>query len=162
MQEDFEMMVTTYKLRKSQKQWPELLKERSFRYTTERTKVNNPESVVDMMRDVFRIHENAEEYLYMLTVTPQLKLTGVFEVSHGDNTSSVVSPQAIFQRALLAGASGIILVHNHPSDDTTPSDADYNATTRIKQGGELLGIQLLDHIIIGSHSYYSFKTERFI
>ena len=156
------MMVATYKLRKNQKQRPELLKERSFRYTTERTKVNSPELVVDVMRDVFCIHENAEEYLYMLTVTPQLKLTGVFEVSHGDNTNSIVSPQAIFQRALLAGASGIILVHNHPSDDTTPSDADFNVTKHIKQGGELLGVQLLDHIVIGSNSYYSFKAEGFI
>ena len=75
---------------------------------------------------------------------------GFFEVSHGTVNSSIVDPRSVFIRALLSGATSIILCHNHPSGDCTPSKEDVLLTKRIKEGGELLGIELLDHVIIGT------------
>ena len=74
----------------------------------------------------------------------------------------MAEPRDIFGEALGAGASGIILIHNHPSGDTTPSPADLAVTRRIFEAGELLGIHLLDHIIVAGGNYRSLKAEGLI
>jgi DNA repair protein RadC len=82
----------------------------------------------------------------------------VDEVSVGSLNQSIVHPRELFKTALLSSAAAIILVHNHPSGDPTPSREDIEITRRLKEAGEILGVKLLDHIIVGS-SYLSF-TER--
>ena len=77
----------------------------------------------------------------------------------GTVNASLVSPRELFLEALRFQAVNIILVHNHPSGDPTPSQADVLITQRVQQGGELLGIHLLDHIIIGEHAYTSFREK---
>ena len=71
----------------------------------------------------------------------------------------MISPRALFLTALRFRAVHIIVVHNHPSGDATPSQADIDITCRIKQAGDLLGIYLLDHIIIGDFEYVSFREK---
>lgn len=87
------------------------------------------------------------------------KVLGVFEVSTGGISGTVADPKLIFVAALKAGATGIILSHNHPSGNLTPSNADIDLTKKIREGGRLLEIQLLDHIILTSESYFSFADE---
>jgi DNA repair protein RadC len=74
-------------------------------------------------------------------------------------SGTVVDPKAIFQAALLANASNVILAHNHPSGTLTPSEADERITKKLKAAGELLEIHVLDHLIIGDDQFFSFADE---
>lgn len=87
------------------------------------------------------------------------RVLGIYELSNGGMSGTVADPKLIFVAALKAGASGIILAHNHPSGNLTPSQADIELTRKIKDGGRLLEIQLLDHIILTTENYYSFADE---
>ena len=80
----------------------------------------------------------------------------------GTVNASVISPREIFVEALASRAVQIILLHNHPSGDASPSQEDLNVTRRIKEAGQLLGIALTDHIIIGEHTYVSLREEHYL
>lgn len=87
------------------------------------------------------------------------KVLGIYEVSTGGIAGTVADPKLIFVAALKVGASGVILSHNHPSGNLTASQADIELTRKIKEGGRLLEIQLLDHVILTSEGYFSFADE---
>lgn len=89
-------------------------------------------------------------------------LTSVFEISHGTVKMSVVSPREVFQKALLANAVGIILLHNHPSGDCTPSKQDINVTKRLMEAGDIIGVNVLDHLVIGRPGYFSLKENELV
>jgi DNA repair protein RadC len=80
-------------------------------------------------------------------------------ISKGGLSGTVVDPKMIFHEALQARASGIILSHNHPSTNPKPSESDMQLTKKLKEGGKLLEISILDHIIIAGASFYSFADE---
>lgn len=80
-------------------------------------------------------------------------------ISKGTVNATLVTPREIYVEALRCHAVNLILVHNHPGGDPTPSTSDIEITRQIRQAGELLGICLLDHIIIGDHQYISFKEQ---
>tara|TARA_Y100000310_G_C20668125_1_gene808760 strand:+ start:1089 stop:1757 length:669 start_codon:yes stop_codon:yes gene_type:complete len=84
------------------------------------------------------------------------------EISIGTLDMSLVNPREVFGPALTDGAKSVILVHNHPSGDSEPSEADLRVTKQIKEAGDLLGISVLDHIIIGSKDYISFHDKGLI
>lgn len=90
------------------------------------------------------------------------KVLGVMEVSSGGIAGTVADSRLIFAAAIKAVATGIILAHNHPSGNFTPSQDDIDLTRKIKEGGKLLDIQLLDHLIVTSEGYYSFSDEGII
>lgn len=125
-------------------------------------KMNGPDKVVRLARDFLRLHEQTEEYLYMVCMNVKLELIGVFELSHGNVNSSIVSVREIFQKALLANAVSIIVMHNHPSGDPSPSREDIQVTKRMKEAGALLGVEVLDHIIIGRPGYSSLKDKGYM
>ena len=83
-------------------------------------------------------------------------------ISRGTVNATLVTPREIYMEAVRCHAVGLILVHNHPGGDPTPSRCDIQVTDRIREAGEILGIPLLDHIIIGDHSYRSFREEGLI
>lgn len=120
---------------------------------------DNPYSIVEMINKIFRLNKKAEEYVYMLSFNTKGKLLGVFEITHGTVNYSVISPREIFLRALLCGASNIILIHNHPSGDVHPSDIDITITKTIRKLGKTLYIPLLDHIIVGNEDFYSISDK---
>ena len=105
------------------------------------------------------MHLEAEEVLIMVTVDTKHRVTGIFEVSRGSLSSFLVHPREVFKRALLMNAAGIFVAHNHPSGDVAPSRDDIAVTERLQQAGEILGVSLLDHLVIGDtpERYYSFK-----
>lgn len=87
---------------------------------------------------------------------------GIFELSHGTVNSSLITPREVYMKALLCGASTIVLAHNHPSGDPTPSELDINAMERIKDAGDILAIPLMDFIVCGDNCYYSAKEQGYL
>jgi DNA repair protein RadC len=102
--------------------------------------------------------EFVEQFKVML-MNRANKVLGIFEASTGGVSGTVADPKLIFAAAIKGVASGIIIAHNHPSGNLQPSQADVDLTRKIKEGGRLLEIQLLDHIILTSEGYYSFADE---
>ncbi len=90
------------------------------------------------------------------------KVQGIFEVSTGGVSGTVADPKIIFAAAIKANSSGIIVAHNHPSGNLRASQADIDLTRKLKDGGRILEIQLLDHIIVTTEGYFSFADEGLI
>lgn len=152
------MRITKYKTRLTADRKAVLEKDYSVNYPGLDNMMNSPEAVVKLAKDYLRMHEETEEYMYMLCLNTKLKLTGVFEISHGSVNCSVVGTREVFQKALLGNAVSIIVMHNHPSGDCTPSAEDIKLTKRLVEAGDILGVELLDHIIIGK-SYCSLREK---
>lgn len=100
-----------------------------------------------------------QEYLKLIMLNGRSRLIGESEISKGTINMSVVSPRELFLEALHKNAVYIILLHNHPSGDPMPSKDDILVTRRVKEAGLMLGIELLDHIIIGDNCYVSLAAE---
>ena len=154
------MRITTYRTELNEDKHNILVKESSHNYTAIEN-LSSPQKITDMMNSVFRLNKLPEEHLYMLALNTKNKVLGVFEISHGIVNASFCNPREIFIRALLCGASNIVLVHNHPSGDNTPSKEDIHTSKRIAECGKLMGIGLIDSIIVGD-DYYSFKEKGMI
>ena len=97
--------------------------------------------------------------MVLLTLDVKNVVTSISTVSIGSINTSVVHPREVFKTAILSNAASIILAHNHPSGDVTPSKQDINITHRINECGKILGIDLLDHLIIGDDTYTSLKEK---
>lgn len=134
-----------------------LVKEKGARYDAD-TKVNTPENIYNMMVNLLSVNELPEEHVYLICLDTKMKLTAISEISHGGLNQSIVEPGAIFKRALLANAKGFVIMHNHPSGNTDPSNEDDQITQRLAECGNLLGIQLIDHIIAGD-DFYSYRQK---
>ena len=156
------MRVVKYKTKLTEKQRVALEKEVSVYCPEIDRKMNGPEKIVKLAREYLRMHELPEEYMYMVCMNTKLDMTGVFEISHGNVNSSVVGTREVFQKALLANAVSVIFIHNHPSGDSTPSREDVKVTERLKEAGNILGIDVLDHIIIGRPNHTSLKEKGYI
>lgn len=109
----------------------------------------------------FLEHESEEQFWCIFLNRRNAVLKYEF-ISKGDAVSTVVDFQKIYRRALELKAQGIIIAHNHPTGDTRPSENDKRLTNNVKEGAKLLSIQLLDHVIIGNQSYFSFVDEGLI
>ena len=120
--------------------------------------IKSPEDAANLGKQFMRIHEESEEYLYLICLNTKNKVIGVFELTHGTVNSSLFSVREVFQKALLANAVSIILMHNHPSGDPTPSRQDIEVTKRTSEAGTLIGVELLDHIVVGDW-YCSLKEK---
>jgi DNA repair protein RadC len=122
--------------------------------------ITGAESCVDVLREVFNKDTfDWTEEVVMLCLNRANKVVGFYKVSSGGLSSCILDPRVIFTIALNCGATSIILSHNHPSGNTTPSVQDKDITKKIKEAGKLLDIGLLDHIILTDDSYYSFMEE---
>lgn len=124
--------------------------------------LNSPEKVVRLAREFLRLHEETEEYCYMVCANNKLQLTGIFELSHGNVNSSIVGIREMYQKALLANAVNVFVLHNHPSGDPKPSREDIEITKRMKDAGDLLGVGFMDHIVIGDVNYVSLKEAGYV
>jgi DNA repair protein RadC len=104
------------------------------------------------------IGNEVAEVFGILCVSTKLTLLAYHEVSRGSLDSTIVHPREVYKAAILCNAAGVILAHNHPSGDPTPSDDDVVLTSRLKQAGDIVGIEVNDHIIVGHDGkYVSFK-----
>lgn len=123
--------------------------------------IRSPQNVDTFAREFLHLNEQSEEYLYMICMNVKNVITSVFELSHGNVNSSVVGVREMFQKALLANAVSIIVMHNHPSGDCTPSREDINVTKRMVEAGKIVGVEVLDHIIIGD-TFCSLKEKGYV
>ena len=123
--------------------------------------LNNPREAAALSAEV--LADSTVEKVISLHLTVKHRLIGVHIVSVGTLDSSLVHPREVFKAAFLANASGLILAHNHPSGDPTPSAEDRSLVTRLAEAGELLGVQLLDALVVTdpseSSAYYSFRES---
>lgn len=100
------------------------------------------------------LQESDREQFFLICLNVKNEPTAIHTVSIGSLDSSIVHPRETFKAAVLANASSIIVAHNHPSGDPTPSQPDLEVTKRLQEAGELLGIPVLDHIIVGTEGAY--------
>lgn len=119
---------------------------------------SSPKKIAQYYMEDMR-HRN-REVLKLLLLNTRSKLIGECDVSVGTVDMALVSPRELFLEALQKSAVSVILLHNHPSGDPTPSKSDVLITKRVYEAGEIIGIPLLDHIIIGDNCYISFKEKK--
>ena len=131
------------------------IKEEANRYLQPFTRYNSPEQVFNTFG--FLRHET-KEYFFAIHLDGKNRICCVDEVSIGSLNQTVVHPREVFKTALLSSAAAIILLHNHPTGDPAPSREDIEITKRLREAGEIIGVKLLDHIIIGD-SYVSFVSQ---
>ena len=105
------------------------------------------------------LQDEASEVFAILCLSTKHRVLAYHEVSRGCLDSTLVHPREVFKAALLANAAAIVLAHNHPSGDPTPSPDDMTLTRRLVDAGRLIGVDVLDHIVIGDGRYASFRER---
>lgn len=124
--------------------------------TQPRHSVTSPLEVANL---VGYLNKKDREYFLCIHLDTRNIVIGIEEVTIGSLNAAVVHPREIFKAAILNNAAGIILVHNHPSGDCDPSEDDIEITNRLVKACEIMGIEALDHIIVGGGNYFSFKEK---
>lgn len=135
----------------------ELSKRLASSKAQEKLSFHSPASVADYYMEKMR-HLEREEMI-LIFFNGKNKVIKELTVSVGTVNQTVASPRELFVEALRCEAVSVIMIHNHPSGDPTPSRQDILTTKKIREAGEFVGIPLSDHIIIGDHSYVSFREE---
>lgn len=126
-------------------------------------RVTNSKDAADFIRKVYPFGSiQLQESFVVLYLNRRNEILGYYKHSVGGITGTVADPRIIFATAVTSASVGMILAHNHPSGNLTPSQADIELTRKIKEGGKLLDIQLLDHVIVTKTGYYSFADEGLI
>ena len=126
---------------------------------SDRIKVNRSQDCYLLLRDLFGNKIEIYEQFYILLLNRANRILGFVKISEGGVSGTVVDPKKIFQIALKANASGIILAHNHPSGNIQPSASDEAITAKIVAAGKFLEISVLDHLVITNECYFSFSDE---
>lgn len=129
---------------------------RALFYQAPTQHIQSPEDAYEILWPLLIGTEN--EQLWVLFLDRQKRLLVQKKLTQGNDQFTIVDPKQVYQNALQIQASGVIIAHNHPSGDPTPSEQDIMVTNRIAQAGALLNIPLLDHIIIGHDRFCSFAT----
>jgi DNA repair protein RadC len=119
--------------------------------------IKDPESVVKAIRA--SIKDKAKEHFKLILLNPRNKIIGISTISIGTLNASLVHPREVFKDAIMHNAASVVLAHNHPSGDPEPSEDDLKITKKLVDSGKILGIEVLDHIIVGKNDYYSFKAK---
>ncbi|MBS6500665.1 MAG: DNA repair protein RadC [Clostridium sp.] len=133
-----------------------VVKESSILYGNR--KISSPSDAVDIGR--IMLDGSDREKLLLCCLNTKNEPNSLNIVSIGSLNSSIVHPREVFKLAILSNSASIILFHNHPSGDTNPSKEDINITKRIKEAGKIIGIDLIDHIILGDNERYTSLKEK--
>ena len=121
------------------------------------TRYTNPSQVFEHLDYEFR--DRHKEYFMALLLDGKNRIIRRAQISEGSLNQSIVHPREVFNVAVRESAAAMILLHNHPTGDPTPSAEDLEVTRRLCEAGELMGIKVLDHIIIGDGTFYSFSER---
>ncbi|MEW6523778.1 MAG: DNA repair protein RadC [Bacillota bacterium] len=124
----------------------------------DRAVVRSPGDVGDLLMEDMRYLDREHFRIVMLNTKNQV--LGVESVAVGSLNAAIVHPREIFKSAITRSAAAVVLVHNHPSGDPTPSQEDIQITRRLVEAGRLLGIEVLDHVVIGDNRYLSLRGTR--
>lgn len=122
--------------------------------------VDSADKVVRLAKEVLNMHKNPQEVVYVVYCDVKLRPKLIYNVSIGGGDSSVVPLEFLYSPALLSGYNRIIMIHNHPSGMTNPSNCDDDITRKIKVGCKYLGMTFIDHVVVGHTSrYYSYAEH---
>ncbi|TAA73138.1 RadC family protein [Planococcus salinarum] len=135
-----------------------MVKESSLLYK-ERS-VKSPEDSYNLLK--FFLENRDREHFIVISLDIKNQPVSINVCHVGSLNASIVHPREVMKSAILSNAASIIVGHNHPSGNCTPSPEDHQVTKRLKEAGEIIGIELLDHLILGDDSYLSFKQEGYL
>jgi DNA repair protein RadC len=138
----------------------ELAKRENLETDEENFDIKNPEAVCKVISS--SIKEKAKEHFKLILLNSRNKKIGISTISIGTLTTSLVHPREVFKEALAHSAASVILAHNHPSGDPEPSEDDLKITRKLVESGRILGVEVIDHIIVGKNSFYSFREKGLI
>ncbi len=124
----------------------------------ERPAIHSPKDAADQV--MFEMSGLVQENLWVLLLDTRNRLIDVEHLYQGSLNSSTVRVAEVFRKAMLVGAAGIIVTHNHPSGDPAPSPEDIALTRTLVETGKMLDIQVLDHVVIGGNTFVSLKEKR--
>ena len=125
----------------------------------EMKKITTSRDAEEVFRNIWSDCIELREEFYILLLNRANRVLGWYRLSEGGTAGTVADSKLMFSVALKGNACGIILAHNHPSGNTQPSDADISLTKRFVAGGKILEINILDHLILASESYFSFADD---
>jgi DNA repair protein RadC len=128
--------------------------------TKEQPIIKGPEDVAKLLRN--KLGDKKKEHFAIIMLDTRNRLIRDTDISIGTLDASLVHPREVFKEAISASAASVMLVHNHPSGDPTPSDDDIRITKRLIEVGKLVDIEVLDHIIVGGEKWLSMKKEKII
>lgn len=132
-----------------------LVREKSWPYG----KTPNIKGATDVFNVLAALAEKDREWVCVLCLDAKNKVNCMHVVGIGSLNACIVHPREVLKAAILANAQKIILAHNHPSGDPTPSMDDHHVTEKLKEAGTIIGIELIDHVIIGDGQFYSFAES---
>ena len=135
-----------------------MVKESSFLYQTRQ--ILSPNDAYEMIKE--QLEGLDREQFIIACLNTKNEPTNISVVSVGSLNKAIVHPREVFKTAILSNAASVMAFHNHPSDETTPSQQDIQLTNRLYEVGELLGIKLLDHLIIGDGTFTSLKEKGYL
>ena len=135
-----------------------MVKESSFLYQTRQ--ILSPNDAYEMIKE--QLEGLDREQFIIACLNTKNEPTNISVVSVGTLNKAIVHPREVFKTAILSNAASIMAFHNHPSGETTPSQQDIQLTNRLYEVGELLGIKLLDHLIIGDRTFTSLKEKGYL
>lgn len=135
-----------------------MVKESSFLYQTRQ--ILSPSDANEMIKE--QLEGLDREQFIIACLNTKNEPTNITVVSVGTLNKAIVHPREVFKTAILSNASSIMAFHNHPSGDTTPSQHDIELTQRLYEAGNLLGIKLVDHLIIGDGTFTSLKEQGYL
>lgn len=152
------MPPRTYRLRIIKPVYSTLIvAEEARHWFTPHTPLNSAQKIVDLFAS---LEKECKEIFIACHLDNKNKLLCIETVSVGSLTASIVHPREVFKSALLSSAAALIVLHNHPSGDPEPSREDLDITQRLKDGAQLLGLRLLDHVILGGEGRYVSLADR--
>jgi len=131
-----------------------------YGYDLPQKSITNPEDAVKLVKN--RLKGKKKEYFLAILLDSRNQPVNIAQISIGSLNVSIVHPREVFKEAISASAASLILVHNHPSGDATPSDEDIQITRRLKESGEIVGVDVFDHIIIAGNDFTSLKAQGII
>lgn len=138
----------------------ELNKRVSAYALNKRMKITSPNDVCNLFMDELR-YDKKEKFIIVLLNTKS-EIISKELISIGNLNSSIVHPREVYKYAIKKSAASVLFIHNHPSGNPDPSKNDKNITRRLTEVGEIIGINVVDHIIIGNNRYFSFKENNMI
>jgi len=125
-------------------------------------KIYSAETVANVFRDILKNEceiDQQKEHFWVMGLNVKNRIQYIELVSLGILNQSLIHPREVFKSAIIKGIACLIFCHNHPSGESEPSQDDIDITKRLKEGGDLLGLKVLDHIIIGGDKVFSFARE---
>lgn len=149
------LQITEYKTLLNDKRLEELVEEKAFEYSKEKT-LSSPDKIVTMMNNVFDADRLPEEHCWILGFDTKEVLKGVILLSHGTVNQALVTCRELGIKLLLMNAVSFVLIHNHPSGFCDYSSADLAVTKKVSALGSLIDCKMIDSIIIGKENYFSF------